>query len=73
MQALEALVQPAQLVDQLFEVVGIAGGLLAGHLVLHRVFAVEHHRRLAEGLEQLLAHGARRVHVEFLLQVGDAR
>ena len=72
-QGFEALMQPAQLVDQLLQVIRIAGGLLAGHLMLHRMLAVEHHRRLAEGLEQLLTHGALGIDVEFLLHVGDAR
>ena len=72
-QALEARLQAAQLVDQLIEVVGILGGLLRGHGLLHLPLAVEHLSRLTEGLEQLLAHRVPEVDVELLLQVDDAR
>jgi len=71
-QGLKALVQPAQLVDQLLEVIGVAGGLLAGHGVFHLALAVEHRSGFSEGLEQLLAHAAGQINIKFLLEVNDA-
>ena len=72
-QGLEAALQPAQLLDQVVEVIGIGGGALPGHLLLHDPLAAEHLGRLTEGLEQFLADRAGRIHVEFLLQIGNAR
>ena len=52
--------------------VRVAGGLLAGHLVLQLVLANQHFSCFAECLEQLLSHRAGWIDVEFLLQVGNA-
>ena len=73
MQGLEAAMEPAQFVDEPIEVLRVAGGLLAPHLVFHLALAIEHLGGFAEGLEQFLADAAGQVHIEFLLQVGNAR
>jgi len=73
MQRLKAAVQLAELLNQLVEMLWIAGSLLTGHGVLHLVLADQHVGRFAEGLEQFFAHRSRQIHVELLLQVGDAR
>ena len=41
--------------------------------MLHLVLADQHFGRFPERLEQLLPHGAGRIHVELLLQIGDPR
>ena len=70
-QGLKTAVQTPQFVDQLIQVLRVCCGLLTGHGVFDLVLAYQHLGRFAEGLEQLLAHGAAGVHIKLLLQIGD--
>jgi len=54
MQRLQAAVQLAELLNQLVEMLWIAGSLLTGPGVLHLVLAESARRPLAEGLDTVL-------------------
>ena len=72
MQRLETVLQLTQVLDQCVEVIGVTGGLLTSHLLLDLPLAVQDIGGFAEGLEQFLPDRAVQVHIEFLLQIGDA-
>ena len=52
--------------------IGIFSSAFRPHGFFHLLLPVHHFGGFAEGLKQFLAHGALQVHVEFLLEVGDA-
>ena len=72
MQCFETALQLSQLLDQLVQMIGILRCPFGAHRLFHLLLLVHDLGRFAEGLKQFLAHGALQVHVEFLLEIGDA-
>ena len=72
MQCFETALQLSQFLDQLVKMVGILRCPFGAHRLFHLLLLVHDLGRFAEGLKQFLAHGALQVHVEFLLEIGDA-